>query len=197
MIRVKVLGPSKGARDGGARALVIPGAGYTVQAPVLYWSIEALIEEGFRVHVVEWDFDEGARADSSGFVSRAVDAALEAMGGLPDLVVAKSIGSLAAPRFVADGVPGVWWTPLLQLPEVVDSLRIASADHLAIGGSEDESWHPEALAGSFIRTVTVDGATHSLETPSRGWRASLAEQTQLLSDVSAHVRGLGLTENKE
>jgi len=188
MITVQDVTP--GLREGGPRALVLPGAGYSAQGPVLYWTIEALLEDGFRVSAVAWEFDEQARRDPRSFVESAVEQALGEMGEWPDLVVTKSVSSYASQRFVARGIPGIWWTPLLAVPAIGEALRAATSDHLVLGGTADASWRPEELAGSAAKVISAEGGTHSMEFPSRGWRASVEEQGGLVEAVIAHVRAL-------
>lgn len=195
MITVQDVTP--GLREGGPRALVLPGAGYSAQGPVLYWTIEALLEDGFRVSVVSWEFEEQARRDPRSFVESAVEQALGEMGEWPDLVVTKSVSSHTAQRFVARGIPGIWWTPLLAVTAVGEALRAATSDHLVLGGTADESWRPEELAGSAAKVISAEGGTHSMEFPSQGWRASVDLQAALVERVVAHVRRLELSGGAE
>lgn len=37
-----------------ARALVLPGGGYTVDHPVLFWSCQVLAQAGYRVVTMRW-----------------------------------------------------------------------------------------------------------------------------------------------
>ena len=88
------------SNNSGARvALILPGAGYTVQAPLLYWPILALTEAGWDVWSVDWhaDVDDAARQDMQGFVESALATAEDALPAPPGLVLAKSLGTFALP----------------------------------------------------------------------------------------------------
>lgn len=168
-------------------ALVIPGIGYTAQAPLLYWASEALIQDGWHVFALAWTINVADRDRLSMFVDDAVGEALGQLPAGPAFVVAKSLGTFALPRFVVAGVPGAWLTPLLTEPSIADALRTASADHLAIGGTSDPAWRPDLLSGTSAELITVDGANHSLELPDADWRDSVALQTELISALAVHA----------
>jgi len=46
-------------------AVVLPGAGYTADHPLLFWAAEILAEHGWHVEAVRWEVDEAAWQDSS------------------------------------------------------------------------------------------------------------------------------------
>lgn len=98
-------------------ALILPGADYPSQAPLLYWTQGILLAEGWRVIAGEWaDVDREAAGPQD-----AVEAALNRVrddGTTLDLVVGKSLGSFAAPHCVAARTAGVWLTPLLNVPAI-------------------------------------------------------------------------------
>lgn len=141
--------------------LVLPGAGYGQQAPLLWWSRAIAAEHGAEVAAPEWTVDAAGKEDPVAFVERAVDEALT--GRRPDLVVAKSFGCFALPWAVRQGVDGVWLTPVLTHPAVVAALAAAGAGSLAVGGSADPMWLPSAVGSSRAELHTVPGADHALE----------------------------------
>src|SRR5690606_13512805 len=113
---------SDSASESSARiAVILPGADYPAQAPVLYWTQGILLAAGWRVLAGEWDdADRGASGPDA-----AVEAALDrlvAEGTPPQLVVGKSLGTFASPGCVAAGIPGIWLTPLLNVPSIADAL---------------------------------------------------------------------------
>ncbi|TSD58405.1 hypothetical protein [Aeromicrobium piscarium] len=170
----------------GPAVVILPGVGYTAQAPLLYWSARALADDGWCVATVSWTVDDAARARSREFVEDAYRRACSVLDRTPGLVVGKSFGSWALPIAVDAGVPGVWLTPLLMEDAISDALRSAGADHLAIGGTEDPAWLPERVEGTRARLVTIEDADHGIEVSS--WDTSMEIQRGIVASVADHAR---------
>ncbi|WP_143226285.1 hypothetical protein [Actinomyces provencensis] len=111
--------PGAEAGPGAPWAVVIPGMGYTAVHPLLFWASTALVQDGWRVLTVQWDttgielpqdLDAGAA-----LVEDAWSAARTHIPGgrAPDLLVGKSLGTLAAGSALAAGADVVALTPLL------------------------------------------------------------------------------------
>jgi hypothetical protein len=184
-------------------AVLLPGSGYTVQAPLLYWCANLLRDAGWHVRAVEWTVTDEALRDPTAFVERAVEMAFadaglanSRSGSMDDLmddaapatrlVVAKSFGTFALPWAIREGVPGVWLTPVLTETALSEALASADATHLAIGGSQDPMWVPESAAGTRATLSTIPGADHRLEVED-GWQASLEVQRDLMKSISENV----------
>ena len=178
--------PGSAQHDAAPVAVLLPGTGYTVKAPLLYWSATLLCRQGWRVQAVEWDADRPEGDDAQASVEREVERAGQAAGGRIDLVVAKSFGTLGLPWAIAHGVPGVWLTPVLTEAVILGALAAASSAHLAVGGGRDALWapathlHPEAIVH------TVDGADHSLLTDD--WRGSMELHRELHEAIAEHAQ---------
>jgi hypothetical protein len=171
-------------------ALVLPGAGYTAQAPLLYWTTRALADAGWDVWGIDWhsDIDESARRDLFGFVHAALVRAERVLPKPPELVVAKSLGTYGLPYFTDRDVRAAWLTPILTDSNVAGALAaVTRGAHLAIGGSGDPAWRPELVAASQARLVTVDDAGHSLEAASAEWREASQRQLDIIDQVVAHL----------
>lgn len=175
-----------------ALALLLPGGGYTAQAPLLYWAGVVLAEAGWSVFAAEWGAE--AREPSGSpreLVERSLDELEHSLPSPPGLIVGKSLGSFALPRAVAVGTAGVWLTPILTDPDVAAALTAASSDHLAIGGTADPTWRPDLVGDASAALVSVEHADHSL-TIEDEWEASYAAQRDVFSRIAAHataVRG--------
>ncbi len=167
--------------------LLLAGAGYGQQAPLLWWSSDIATAAGCEVVAPTWVVDAAADADPTAFVEAAVDAALA--GRTPDLVVAKSFGCFALPWAVRNAVPGVWLTPVLTNDAVAAALRAAPSTHVAIGGTDDTMWRPDRVSGTAAILQAVDRADHRLEVAG-DWRASQRLQAEVLGVVEARVRAL-------
>ncbi|WP_143556783.1 hypothetical protein [Sanguibacter antarcticus] len=171
-------------------AVLLPGSGYTVQAPLLYWCAEMLAELGWHVQAVEWTITDDALDDPVPFVDGAVGQAFDdAPASDRMLVVGKSFGTFALPWAVANEVPGVWLTPVLTDPAVARALDGADASHLAAGGDRDALWLPENVPSTAARLITMPGGDHGLTLPG-GWQASVEAQADVILQISEHVRHL-------
>ena len=169
-------------------ALLLPGAGYTAQAPLLYWTTAVLLAAGWRVCAAEWEDRDRELASPYHLIDRAFELYATESSGPVDLVVAKSLGSLALPRCIDEGIAGVWLTPLLNETEIARALRSADRRHLAVGGTKDRHWIPEAVHGTDSQMIAFEGVDHALL--HEDWRVSMQMQSDVVSAVDAHVRAL-------
>ncbi|MET0990304.1 MAG: hypothetical protein ABWY54_06635 [Glaciihabitans sp.] len=177
-------------------AVVLPGSGYTIQGPLLYWSIAILKAGGWHVRAVEWSADDLARDDPTGFAaSEYVESEVEAaFAAAPStgtrLVVAKSLGSFALPWALANDVPGVWLTPVLTVPAISDALRQwATPLDLVVGGTADAFWRPEMVRGTAAGVLELANADHSLVVPGDA-RRSRSLQEGVFDAVERHADAL-------
>ena len=171
-------------------AVLLPGTGYTVRSPLLFWCARILAEMGWHVQAVEWKVDAEALCDPQPFVERAVAEAFDAAPSTARrLIVAKSFGSFALPWAQRKGVPGVWLTPLLSDEIVRVGLLGATSADLAIGGDADELWMPERISGTDAQLISVQDADHTLAIAGN-WRRSLEIQSELFSEIARHVERL-------
>jgi hypothetical protein len=174
--------------DHAPTAVVLPGGGYSVQGPLLYWSAELLLQLGWRVIAVTWPPQIRAEAEPRRGVEAELDAVAATIGGDPDLVVGKSLGSHALPWTLRHDVPGVWLTPVLTDPAVNAALARAGSSHLAIGGAIDPMWAPAATLRTEAALATIDGADHSILIPG-DWNESMRTHLAVMAVIEAHVTG--------
>jgi pimeloyl-ACP methyl ester carboxylesterase len=170
--------------------ILLPGARYVPAAPLLWFTREVLQSENWTVLQVwdEWD----RSSDAGQWVAERFDAALQFVGPEANLlVVAKSITSLALPSAAERGLPGVWLTPLLNLPEVRSGLKAVTAPTLLAGGTADPTWDSEfvaALEGPDV--LEIEGADHGLQHSGDPLRSLDALRT-LVQGVRGFVGRLG------
>jgi hypothetical protein len=173
-------------------ALLLPGTGYTVQAPLLYWCGRLLAERGWHVLGVEWTVDGDAADAPLEFVEKAIaDARETSPSARFDLIVAKSFGTFALPWARREGIPGVWLTPVLTDSEICRALSDAGPSDLAIGGDADDMWGPERLGNTRARLETIPNADHSL-TVADGWHTSSIVHIGIFQMISDHLDAAGL-----
>lgn len=133
----------------GPTAVALPGA-MLAGMPALWWAISPLHASGWRV-VLVWDEFVDRSQDPGRWVGERLDAA-----GPADLVVAKSLGTYAAPVTV----PAVWLTPILDDAELVEAMR-RGGPTLLVGGTDDPMWNGE-IARGLGEVLELPGADHGL-----------------------------------
>lgn len=172
--------------DGGSDTLAVlfPGFGYRVTAPLLHYAEQALLWRGADVLRLDLAYDEdptfpahdpeARRARIRSDAERALGAALAAGDHRNVVLIGKSLGTLALADLVAGpladrGPVCVWLTPLLNdagLREAVTRQRppslyvIGTADPLYDAGVLEEL--RDACGG---RSVVVEGADHGMLVP--------------------------------
>jgi hypothetical protein len=170
-------------REPAGRALVLPGVGYTVDHPLLYWACHVLAAAGWQITLARWDVDAAARAEGHAFVERAVEALDEAAPpAAQTLVVAKSFGTHAARWASARSLPGVWLTPILTEPTVVDALTSSSAPGLLVGGTDDGLWRGDRARATGKQVLEIPDADHALHVAG-DWRRSVRALEQCLQSI--------------
>ncbi|WP_446663882.1 hypothetical protein [Flexivirga sp. B27] len=159
------------------RVIVLPGRAYPIDAPLLFWTAAGLVEDGWFVQAVRWQRPP-MEAD---FVRDALEKALrEAPAADQTLVVAKSLGTLAAPHVAELDLPAVWLTPVLTDELVAQALSTYPATQLVVGGSADRLWPTDARPAGEI--MHVDGADHGMG------RGGVRESNAIHMDVVDRVR---------
>jgi len=166
-------------------AIVLPGAGYSAQAPLLWFARRAALQAGHNAVVVTDVFDRESD-DPLRWVQERTEATLGWVSPKDPqpLLIAKSLTSLAAGVAAAERLPAVWFTPLIAEPQILAGLRAGTEPKLLIGGSEDPSW--DATAAETLPNADVlelAGADHSLEAPN-----DVAESLENLRRATEAVR---------
>ena len=188
-------------RGADAWAIVLPGANYSPDAPLLWFAREAALAAGRNVLAV-WDtFDGGG--DAMAWVEQRAEAAVHHVGAeMRPLLIAKSLSSLASPLAARLQLPAVWVTPLISAhatslaADVVNGLSAATAPSLLVGGTADATWDG-ALARSIPtgEVVEVADGNHALQisgAPMKSIEALLVVTeaiARFLRDRAAEERG--------
>lgn len=170
------------AAPGAPVATLLPGRGYGPQAPLLYYARLLLRGRGWAVRTVDWERVPGLDPADQAAVAAFAGEVLATADPTRDLVVAKSLGSLALPAAAARGVPGIWLTPLLGIEDVRRAAARAAASTLLIGGTADPYWDGAAAAATGAAVFEVPGADHSLERP-----GDLTGTLEVLSTVLSRI----------
>jgi len=146
----------------GRLAVLLPGRTYSPNHPLLYYSREALLVQGWSIEEVWWN-PEDLVSDAA--LLERIEEVLDAASDKNPLVVGKSLGSLALLLVAKRGWSGIWLTPLLNRAEIVAAVKDIRAKTLLIGGTADETWNGNVAKSSGQQVLEISGADHGLEIP--------------------------------
>jgi len=150
--------------DDARRVMVLPGSAYPVELPGLAFPVRALELQGWQVWGARWDLSVlESREERRRAVEHALDRFADTTQAVPGLVLAKSVGTLAAEWTADRGVPAVWTTPLLTDAGCAAAIGRSPAPALLVAGDRDFAWDAEAARESGKTVCLLSGPDH-------GWR---------------------------
>lgn len=188
----------------GKHVLIMPGVGYTVDRPLLYWAAQALAANGWFVDRLDLKLTESVEfPEMIACMERVIDewrkAALEhaaESGEKPHLlVVTKSLSTLSYPHSAKLGLRVVLLTPVLNPPPFDKHKSVIPAPLPGTAGSpmplicagDADPYYDDAKAHLLTDHVrTYAGANHSIEVPD-DWQTSLdylKQVTQAIVDYA-------------
>ncbi|MFJ4267742.1 hypothetical protein ACIPY1_14385 [Paenarthrobacter nicotinovorans] len=171
-------------------AVMLPGSGYPVEGPVLFWIGEMLGAVGWHVQAVKWTPEDSPSANPHEFAAMAAQQAFaESPEAHKRLIVAKSFSTLCIPWAEETLTPGIWLTPLLTDASVRSTIAASPKSDLFIGGSEDKLWDGGRLAETNGTFLEVPGADHSLQIHN-DWRASQTAQSEIFERIEEFIVSL-------
>jgi hypothetical protein len=155
-----------------ADVVVLPGRMFGAGAPLLLYGAEVAARRGGTVHRHEWAGEGPMPFDPAveGWVADQVGPLLDGLEGrdgpgASPLVIAKSLGTHAAPLAADRGLPAVWLTPLLEAPWVAAALGRATAPSLLVGGGANSSWDGALARRLSAHVLEIPDADHGLSVP--------------------------------
>jgi len=184
-------------------ALVLPGAGYTTQGPMLYYSIKALSQLGAEILSLEYggvirrsaSRSPDERTEIFSLIClNALNASLKRRKYNRLTLIGKSLGTrgLASLSRLAGqwsykprNIEALWLTPLLTENFVTDEIeKLGSREFLAIGSCDEHYYKPQALQSlpRFVETLIIDGADHGLDI-----EGDVLSSTKALSKLTARI----------
>jgi hypothetical protein len=156
--------------------IVLPGAGYTTQSPLLHFTTGLFYTKGFDVLHINYKFsrEEMAALSEEDFtrgVQLAIDNAIKNKKYNNYYLVAKSIGTIASSYLLNytlfKDAKVVWLTPLLQREDVFKSMVNSDNKGLCFIGDKDKCFIVERFEelknNKNLILKLVDGGNHSLE----------------------------------
>lgn len=166
-------------------AVVLPGRGYTPARPLLHFTRSVLEFHGWTVRELWWR--PPVLSEYLPWVREQTELALDTLP-VGQLLVGKSLGSLAAPVAVRRGLPAVWLTPLMSNSTVVEALEKSTAPTLLVGGTADVLWDPETARRTGHQVWEVPDADHGMQTPDPVRSAEIVRRyTSRLSEFVASL----------
>lgn len=161
-------------------AIILPGAGYTVQAPLLHYSTSVLLKKDFDVLHVNYQYQsddyqlfsyeeivEAIKHDANTVISRV----LNEISYENFYLIGKSIGTIALSsileREVFKHADVVWLTPLLPRDDVFERMMTSHNKGLCVIGDSDKYYvherYEQLKNNHSMRTILHKNANHSLE----------------------------------
>jgi hypothetical protein len=161
-------------------AIIFPGAGYTVQSPLLHYSTGALLAKSFDVLHVDFPYNNTFYDDFTAekfneavlFDSKAVVDNVLAENIYDEFyLIGKSIGTIALSselkRSVFQSAKVVWLTPLLQKDEVFNAMVTSKNKGLCVIGDKDLCYVVERfnqiLQNPDMTSKLIPNVNHILE----------------------------------
>lgn len=155
--------------------LILPGAGYSADRPLLYFTTDLLLKQRKQVVIVHTNYSRypyfRQLTKQNAVDQRNAVVAEEAMTIAhflqkkklqPYMIVGKSIGTRAMATLVPHWQTqrNIWFTPVLPHWEY---LAARAASDLIVIGTADEPYYPLAKEYLSSQSLVIPGADHSLE----------------------------------
>lgn len=159
-------------------AIILPGVGYTSQAPLLHYSTGVFINKSFDVLQLNYqysindyvDFDEISEAIKWD-VKNVLDYILSNKTYENFYFIGKSLGTIAMSsvlnRETFQNAKAIWLTPLIQREDVFHAMVKSENKGLCIIGDKDPCYTEErylkVVENTNITSRLIPNANHSLE----------------------------------
>ncbi|MGM9986187.1 MAG: alpha/beta family hydrolase [Bacillaceae bacterium] len=161
--------------------IILPGMGYTTQAPLLHYATGLLLREGCDVLQINYQykndvFRAASDEEQNEWINNDVQTVITTILNQHDytnfVIVAKSIGTIPLAnelktRSTFSQAKAIWLTPLLTEHIVYEKMLTCMQDSLVVIGDKDHFYEQErVLAVSNLdnmHTVVIPNANHSLE----------------------------------
>lgn len=178
-------------------AIILPGAGYTSQAPLLYYSTSVFINKSFDVLQVNYHYNN---TEYKGFseivkaikldVKNVLDYVLSIKTYDNFYLIGKSLGTIPMStelnRETFKNAKAIWLTPLLQREDVLGAMMKSEHNGLCIIGDRDPCYTEErylkVVNNSNITSKLISNVNHSL-----GYEEKAVESIDVLREVIKYI----------
>ena len=161
-------------------AVVLPGAGYTAQAPLLHYATDIYLHKSYDVLNINYRYNDefydkftmeelsqAIRFD----VAKVIDQVTTGSPYHEFCLIGKSLGTIAMAaeleRPIFREAKAVWLTPLIRRPDVFEAMRTLPNRALGFIGDEDPVYDADRCnqikANPQVELRVVPGTEHSLE----------------------------------
>ncbi|WP_419394179.1 alpha/beta hydrolase [Cytobacillus praedii] len=187
---------SKG-EDSNNLAIILPGAGYSAQAPLLHYSTGVFINKSFDVLQVNYQYNNKDYADFSEVseaikldVKNVLDYVLSNKSYKNFYLIGKSLGTIAMSselnRETFKDAKAVWLTPLIQREDVLSAMVRTHNNSLCIIGDKDpcytEERYSKVIENPHIISKLIPNVNHGLE-----YDENAVESIDILKSVIAEI----------
>jgi hypothetical protein len=161
-------------------AILLPGRGYSVEAPLLFYSTGLLFSKGYNVLHINYQYDNQefsqlSPEEQTQQIRVDVDSVIDEV--LADdrydeyCLIAKSIGTIGLSHLVTQDrfktSKTVWLTPLLTRDKVFQAMLHSHQECLSIIGDSDPIFQADLYeklqANKNMSLICIERANHSLE----------------------------------
>lgn len=165
-------------------AVMLPGAGYTNQAPLFHYATDIYLQKGYDVLNVNYryndefydDFSMEELSEAIRFdVAKVIGQVLAESSYKDFCLIGKSFGTIALAselqRPLFRDAAAIWLTPLIKRPDVFDAMQTLPNRALGFIGDEDpgyddDRWN-QIKTNPQMMLRLVPGTEHSLEIPGK------------------------------
>ncbi|MFS0781990.1 alpha/beta hydrolase [Bacillus sp. 1P06AnD] len=156
-------------------AVLLPGAGYTVKAPLLHYTTSLFLNHSFDVLQVNYTYNDYSMEEIKEAIKYDVNAVLDCI--LADhsyddsYIIAKSLGTIAMnsvlERADMKNTKAIWMTPLIQREDVLGEMVKSEHMGLCFIGDKDpvfnEVRYAKVVKNTYIRSQLIPNVNHGLE----------------------------------
>ncbi|MGM8214840.1 alpha/beta hydrolase [Bacillaceae bacterium W0354] len=155
-------------------AVVLPGAGYTANAPLLHYSTGVYLHKGFDVFHVKYNYPKDIFTNMSDedFAEEVITVINSVKNEYEEFVfITKSLGTLALAHIIETAniniSHNIWLTPLIHMESVYQKMLTSKYKGLVIIGDEDPCYNEERYhtftENTLLTTHLIKGTNHALE----------------------------------
>lgn len=179
----------------GCLAVMLPGAGYTTQAPLFHYATDIYLQKGCDVLNVNYRYNDNFSMEELSEaicfdVAKIIDQVVTESSYEKFCLIGKSFGTIALAselqRPLFRDATAIWLTPLIKRPDVFEAMQNLPNRALSFIGDEDpgyiaERWN-QLETNPQIALRLVPGTEHSLEIPGK----TLAS-IDIMKDIMAEI----------
>ena len=185
--------------DANSLAIILPGAGYTTQAPLLHYSTRVFLHKSFDVLQVNYQYNDKIYDDFTmeelseaikWDVKTVLDDVLSNKAYENYYLIGKSLGTIAMSnelnRDCFQNAKVIWLTPLIQREDVLSAMVRSKNKSLCIIGDKDPYYNEEryskVVENPSFKSMLIPNVEHSLE-----YGENVVESINLLKNVITEI----------